>query len=406
MKKFSEYIKQVNFKKLLLDVLLVLLGTFIMAIGFCLFLKPNNIVPGGFMGLAQTIYELFSKIGFTAISISLWYLLLNVFLFLFAVKTLGINFGIRAGFGILGYSVFVEILSNAGFIQSLLEKISAESALLGGGTYILYAIFGGVLLGIGMGLVFRGNGSTGGCDMLALVVNKFIPTATSGQLVIIVDAIVVLLSVLAYQSFILPLYALITIFITGKLADVFLDGIKSIRAYYILTSKKQEISNEIFTQLKRTATNIRCEGMYSHEQKDMLLVMVTRIQIGQLKSIVKQIDPKAFMFCASIKEAYGNGFIVLTDNQVKKLSIKQKLDEFRKKHQEKKKNIEQKNTQKKQENQDSHDKQNSISNNDNINIESTNNELAEMQNQDYLDVTINIDTNNSQKSLPNNDKDK
>lgn len=343
MKKFSEYIKQINYKKLILDILLILIGTFIMAIGFCLFLEPNKIVPGGFMGLAQTIYELLSKVGFTAISIGVWYLILNVFLFLFAVKTLGVNFGVRAGVGIFSYSFFVELLEKAGFIQTLLDKLTEESLLLGGNSYIIFAIFGGVLLGVGMGIVFRGNGSTGGCDMLALVVNKFVPTITSGQLVIIVDAVVVMLSILAYHSFILPLYALITIFITGKIADMFLDGVKSVRAYYILTTKKQEISNEIFSQLRRTATNIQCEGMYSREQKDMLLVMVTRIQIGQLKTIVKQNDPNAFMFSANIKEAYGNGFIALTDSQVKKLSIKKKLEDFRKKHNEKKQKIAEKN---------------------------------------------------------------
>ena len=302
------------------DALTILLGTFVMAFGFSVFLRPNNIVPSGFMGLAQTIHDLLAKVGFTYFSISIWYLILNAFLFIFAIKLLGFRFGLRAGIGIAAYSIFVEVLKEAGFIQTIINKFADEVATIGEGSLILFAIYGGISLGVGIGLVFRANGSTGGCDMLALVFRKIFPNITTGQWVIIIDTLVLVLSVIAYQSFILPLYALIAIFLTGKVSDLFIDGVKSLRAYYILTEKKDELSEKFMNILHHGLTNIKGEGMFTHKEKNILLVMITRSQVNELKNIVKETDPNAFMFCSSVKEAYGIGFEKMSTIRPSKLS--------------------------------------------------------------------------------------
>lgn len=295
--------------KLILQCLWVAIGTLVMALGYKLFLTPNRIVPGGFMGLAQIIHDLFAKINFTLLSTSVWYILLNIFLFLYAVKVLGFKFGLRAGVGILSYSIWVDLIDSVKFITNILDKLSSESTtLVSGGLYIIYAIYGGILMGVGMGIVFRANGSTGGCDMVAVVVNKFFPNITTGQIVMIVDGAVVVLSAICYNSLALPLYALITIFVCGKVSDVFVDGVKSLRAYYILTDKKDEISTRIINELDKGVTNISCVGMYTHKEKNMLLVILRRSQIMQLKQIVKETDPNSFMFSNLVKEAYGEGF--------------------------------------------------------------------------------------------------
>ena len=315
--------KQINIKTLILEIFLILLGTFITSVGFTIFLEPHNISPGGFMGLSKLIFDLLSKVNFTYISVSVWYIIINIFLYLYAVKKLGLGFGIRTGVGIFSYSFFVGILENLQLTKEITSKFIADSA----SSYILYAIYGGLLMGIGLGIVFMGNGSTGGCDTTAVLVNKFFPSVTTGQLIMIVDGFVVLLSALTYQSLVLPLYALITIFICGKLSDVFVDGVKSFRAYYIITTKKDELSNAVFNVLKRGATNINCEGGYTHEQKDMLLVIVTRAQVLTLKKLVREIDPNSFMFSANIKEAYGNGFIEYKNKINKKLQKNMKKNE-------------------------------------------------------------------------------
>ena len=303
--------------ELIIQCLLISLGTFITAFGYIVFLSPHKIVPGGFMGLAQIIHDVLLKTGFDLISTSVWYLILNVFLYIYAVKTMGVKFGIRSGVGIATYSIFTSVISNLDFVGKLNEQFISESLVLGGGVYILYAIYGGILMGAGIGLVFRGEGSTGGCDMVAVVVNKFFPMITTGQVIMTVDGFVVLASLISYGSLLLPLYALITIFVCSKVADIFVNGIKSLHAYYILTDKSEEMSHRIMHELKRGVTNIKCEGMYTRNEKDMLFIVLRRFQIMQLKKIVKEVDINSFMFSCSVKDISGKGFYEMTADSKK-----------------------------------------------------------------------------------------
>ena len=313
--KFEKF----NIKTFLIECLIIMVGTFITAIGFKVFLTPHNIVPGGFMGVAQIIYDLIAQTGFTAIPVSIWYIILNAVLYVFAVKHMGLKFGLRVAVGILSYSLFVDLIDKIDFISSIAVQIETEAmSITGAGVYILYAIYGGLLMGAGLGLVFRGNGSTGGSDMVAVLVNKFFPTVTTGQIVMTVDGIVVVLSAIAYQSLVLPLYALITIFLCGKVADLFVDGVRSFRAFYIVTEKKEELSQTIFEKVHRGVTNIKCEGMYTHKDRDMLMVIVRRSQVMMLKRVVKEVDPNSFMFSANVKEAYGQGFLTYTESKKQK----------------------------------------------------------------------------------------
>lgn len=316
--------KKINIKTLIIEILIIMLGTFITSLGFSIFLEPHNIVPGGFMGLSKIIYDVLAIINFDFISVSLWYIILNLFLYLYAVKCMGLKFAIRAGVGIFSYSLFVEVINQTNLVEVITNQFIAEEATLSGvGMYILYAIYGGLLMGAGIGLVFRGNGSTGGSDIVAVVVNKFFPTVTTGQVVIAVDSCVVLLSAIAYQSLVLPLYAFISIFICGKVADIFVDGVKSLRAYYIITSKKEEMSKMIFDKLERGATNIKCEGMFTRQDRDMLLIVIRRSQVMALKKIVKKVDENSFMISHNVKEVYGKGFFNYAGNNKKK-DFKQK----------------------------------------------------------------------------------
>lgn len=318
--KFS--FKNIKLKTLILEIFIIMLGTFITSLGFSIFLEPHNIVPGGFMGLAKIIYDVLSLISFDYITVSLWYIILNFFLYIYAVKCLGLKFAIRAGVGIFSYSLFVELINQTNLVEIITNQFAVEEAALSGvGMYILYAIYGGLLMGAGIGLVFRGNGSTGGSDIVAVVVNKFFPTVTTGQVVIIVDSCVVLLSAIAYQSLVLPLFAFISIFICGKVSDIFVDGVKSLRAFYIITSKKEEMSKTIFEKIKRGATNIKCEGMYTKQDRDMLLVIVRRSQVMALKKIVKTVDENSFMMSHNVKEVYGKGFFIYSSNKHKKHEI-------------------------------------------------------------------------------------
>lgn len=303
-------LEKLNLKTLAVEILIILAGTFIMGLGFKIFLTPHKIVPGGFMGIAQIIHDLLAEINFTYLSVSALYIILNIVLYIFAVRIMGFKFGIRAGIGIASYSLFVTLIENMSIVESINDQFVIEEAQLPGvGTYILYALYGGILMGIGLGLVFRGNGSTGGCDLVAIITNKFFPRVTTGQIVILIDGLVVVLSAVVYQSLVLPLYALITIFICGKISDMFIDGVKSLRAFYIITDKKEEMSQLIFNYVGRGVTDIKCEGMFTHQDRDMLLVIVRRAQVMKLKQVVKEVDPNSFMFSSVVREAYGKGFL-------------------------------------------------------------------------------------------------
>ena len=291
------------------EIALILIGTFVLAIGFKIFLTPYKIVPGGFMGLSKIIVDMLAQIGFTTIPVSIWYIILNSFLYIFAVKLMGFKFAIRVGVGIASYSLFVEIVDKLAFLNPIMQELNNEKA------YIVYAIFGGIIMGAGIGFVFRGNGSTGGSDLLSVVINKFFPTVTSGQIVMGVDATVVVLSFIAYGEIILPLYALISIFVSGRVIDMFIDGVRSLRAYYVVTDKKEEISKEVMEKLNRGVTNIKGEGMFRHTDVNMLLIIIKRFQVVQFKKIVKTIDPNSFMFSCNIKEAFGKGFITYKNNE-------------------------------------------------------------------------------------------
>lgn len=284
-----------NKKKVILNhfinVFLILLGCFIMGSAYNIFYRPHDIVLGGFGGIANIIGYLLSLIGVN-LSISIIYIIMNIILFAFALKLLGKKFGIYALFGIFGYALFLEVCK---FMPSLSDDL------------LLCSIYGGVMSGIGTGIVIRAGGSTGGGDMLGCVINHKNPKISVGWVTICVNIFVVALSMIIY-GLNLSLYALIAIYIGGKIADVLIEGPKSIKAFYIISPKCDEICEQLNTQLKRGATKIEGYGSYTHKHLEVILSLVSTYQVRQLKEIVYNIDPNAFMFSVSVKEALGKGF--------------------------------------------------------------------------------------------------
>lgn len=283
---------------------LVVLGTFLMGVSFNSIFAPNNITPSGFSGLAAIIsYFIYSWTGVN-IPPAVFYLLVNAILYIFGLKLLGKRFAVSALVGIGSYSLFMQVC-NFNFINVF------------SGDYLLCAIYGGLLTGIGLGLVFRGRGSTGGSDLLASILNKKYPNIKIGNMVLIIDVIVLVISVFAH-GINLSLYSLIALYIMTKVTDIIVDGVKSVTAYYIITSKAKEISDAIFSRLNRGVTEVETKGMYTSTKHDMLVVIVTRAQVARLKSIVSEFDQDAFMYSTSVSEAMGKGFNPI---KIKKLNV-------------------------------------------------------------------------------------
>ncbi len=298
--------------KYIFDALLVILGTFLMGVAFNVFLNANKISPSGFAGLCAIISNVLADNFNVHISASIFYLAINGVLFFLSLKKMGINFAINSAIGVIGYSVFMEICNfNLGLDSSDL---------------LLCAIYGGVLMGIGLGFVFRGHGSTGGSDMLANILGKKFKFLTVGNLVLIVDAIVLILSFIAYKNLTLSLYSLIAIWVMTKVADVIVAGVQGVRAYYIISPNFEQISSDIMQTLGRGVTGFEAEGMYTKQDHRVLMTVVTRAEAVKLRQIVSNIDKNAFMYSTPISEAMGYGFLPLTDEPKKHNKRKNKKE--------------------------------------------------------------------------------
>jgi len=222
-------------------------------------------------------------------------------LFIIAFKSLGLKFAINSAIGIISYSIFMEVCN--------------FSIGLTGEDLFLYAIYGGVIMGVGLGLVFRGKGSTGGSDMLANLLNKKFRFITVGNFVFIVDFVVIALSYVAYGDLTLSLYSLVAIYIMTKMSDVIISGVNRLRAYYIISSKYEEISAHIMHEIERGVTGFKSQGMYTHNKQYVLMTIVTHSESARLRQLVANIDKNSFMFSAPISEAMGSGFMPLANGK-------------------------------------------------------------------------------------------
>lgn len=276
-----------------LEILMVLFGTCIMGFGFSIFLEPNNISTGGFSGLAMCINALFNVCGLKGLPTSVIYLILNLGLYLYALRTLGKKFAIKALIGIVAFSLWVEVFSivNIGVTYELL----------------ISAIYGGIMMGVGIGLVVRFGGSTGGSDMIACIVKKYRPKASMGGLIVIVDMVVIVMSLFVYSNGLqlLP-YTIIALLLDMFFTDFVNEGYKQIRAYNIVTDKPEELSDAVMKKLARGCTVTHVSGMHTRSDKYIVICLVSRFQMGQLRHIIREIDPNAFVYITKVNDVIGN----------------------------------------------------------------------------------------------------
>ena len=275
------------------DILMVVVGTVVMGFAFSIFLEPNNISTGGFSGLAMIICSLLEKIGITWLTSSLVYLILNGALFFFALKALGKKFAIKAIIGILAFSGAMEL-----FALIPLE-ITYEP--------LISAVYGGALMGVGVGIVVRFGGSTGGSDLVASIVKNKKPSWTIGKIVVIIDMMVIFLSLFAIDNGmeLLP-YTIVALMIALYATDFVNEGYKQVRAYHIITQKPDEVSAVLMAKLSRGCTATKVMGMHSKEERYVLTCLISKFQISTLKSIVAETDDKAFVYSGTVGEVVGS----------------------------------------------------------------------------------------------------
>lgn len=283
-------------KSWLKSVILVLIGAFIMSVGIVYFISPYKFVPGGVYGISIVLHHLFGlPIGIMALS-------LDIPLTLIGIKILGPRFGWKTVLGFISLAVFVDLL---GYFQGNTPLVEGDP--------LLSAIFGGVLLGIGLGLVFKSKASSGGTDIVAMILGKYTKMPL-GQLIIYVDSVIVLIGLVAFKDWTIPLYSWIVIYITGKVVDLILEGSTFEKSLFIISDKYDEIKTKIIEDIKRSGTLISGTGLYSDNNKQIIFTVVTRRELAMLKEYIQEVDPHAFVAVMNAHEILGNGFKSLDED--------------------------------------------------------------------------------------------
>ncbi|MDD3636390.1 MAG: YitT family protein [Bacteroidales bacterium] len=282
-------------KRWIINHLLILIGSFILASGFVLFITPYKIVPGGVYGIAIVVhYLLGTPVGLTALT-------MDIPLTLIGIRILGPRFGYKTVIGFLLTAFFVDGIT----------YLYGEDPLVANEP-LLSSIFGGVFLGTGLGLIFKSKATSGGTDIVAMIISKY-TSLPVGQLLIWVDSVIVLVGLLVFQDWKIPLYSLIVIYITGKVIDAILQGVDYDKTLFIISDKYEEIRGKIIDDLNRGGTYLKGKGMYNGSEKTIIFTVVNRREMAMLQEYIHQIDPKAFVTVINANEILGEGFKSLRD---------------------------------------------------------------------------------------------
>lgn len=283
------------------DYLWIILGSIITALAINIFLVPHKIAPGGVTGIATVIFYLSNEI----LPVGTIMLLLNIPLFIFGMKLIGRRFIVRTLFSTIFLSAVVDIAEP--FTSWFIYQLEIEN-LTSGPDYLLYAIFGGFFMGLGLGFVFRSGATTGGTDLAAQIVHHFFPTLTVGKALLFIDGAVIVFAAVAFNSILLALYSMLSLYISTKIVDIILEGINFAKGVYIISDHAEEIADNIMRELDRGVTALNGTGMYTGNEKKVLFCVIQRRQLPVLKTLVKKTDQSAFIILHDVTEVLGEGF--------------------------------------------------------------------------------------------------
>lgn len=265
----------------------ITLGAVLTAIALNMFLIPNKVAAGGVSGFATVLHYLLGlPVGMTMLA-------LNVPLFLISIKILGAKFGANTLFGAAVLSVAIDL--SAPYMPVLTNDL------------LLSSLYGGVLAGVGMGLVFRFKGTTAGTDLLAAILNKLFKVSV-GQALLSVDFFVITFAGIAFASAELSLYALISLFVTSQIIDLIQEGPSTSKAFFIISGEPEAVARKILEEMDRGVTFLQGRGGYTGESREVLFCVVTTSEVTKLKDIVNSIDGKAFVIVADVHDVLGEGF--------------------------------------------------------------------------------------------------
>ena len=274
------------------DAVLIAIGSMLFAVGVDCFQVPNGLAAGGITGLATIINAVGLRMGLT-IPIGLQGLVANALLLIPVIKTGSRRYLAYTLAGIFFSNVFVDALA------PVLPTFTGDDMLL-------YAIWGGVISGIGLGMVFRTGGNTGGTDIVAQLMARG-GAMSVGTAAAVVDGAVIALSIPVF-SLSNALYAMICMFVCAKVLDAVVDGPSTERMAYVISDRHERVAELIMYEMGRGCTELQARGVWSGNSRPVLMVVLTRSELGQLKDITSRVDPEALVVISEVHEAFGQGF--------------------------------------------------------------------------------------------------
>ena len=279
-----------NLKRIIKEGAGTLIGAAIMALGTSLFLLPNQLSTGGVAGIATIIYY------FIKIPMGTTILAFNIPLFIMAVYRLGKNFFTKSLVGTISFSIFIDIFDK-------LKPLTNDR--------LLACIYGGIIIGFGTAIILKSNSSTGGSDLLSFIARSYKPNLRTSNIIIIIDTVIVFLNMLFFKEIEIGLYSAIAIYLMGKMIDIIFEGIYFTKLLIIVSDRNEEIARQIGEKIQRGTTGIFGKGMYTNENKLILMCAASRGDIARIKTIARELDRNSFIIIANAREVVGKGFKIL-----------------------------------------------------------------------------------------------
>ena len=274
-------------KKSIIETIELVVGTALIAFATSLFLLPNKLSTGGFSGIGTIMHYFFNTSIGTAV------FALNIPVFIIAYLKSGRKFFLNAVLGTTFLSVFLNI-------SEKIEPLTTDR--------FLACIYGGIISGIGTAITLNANGSTGGTELVAHIIKQYKKHIKMSNLIVIFDIIIILANVIFFKEIEIGLYSAITIFLSGKMLDIFFEGVNFAKMLLIISPKYNEISERVNKEIRRGTTSIQAIGMYKKEERNILLCVASRQELREIRKIINAIDANAFIIITNAREVFGEGF--------------------------------------------------------------------------------------------------
>ena len=282
----------------------VILGSVILSAGFVLFMNPYRVVPGGVYGTGIVLYALVPSV-----QVGTFGLMLDIPLLLIGLKVFGRMFGVKT----VCSALLIPVVMNG-----MTYLIGENPATMFGGNMnlsqdmFLVCIFGGVFLGCGTGLIIKGHATSGGTDIIAMLLTRYTRMRFS-RAILLVDSCIIVFGMVVLGDWRLPLYSLVTIFVTTRVIDFIVDGASYDKLLFIISDRNDDIREYILEKMGRGGTFIKSSGMYTGAGREMIFLVVSRSEVSAIKGMIKEIDPQSFVVIVDAHQTYGDGFKAFPD---------------------------------------------------------------------------------------------